>query len=258
VNQSGFMIETQNLGKTFAPPAWPISLAARRSARAARALHAVNLRVERGEIFGLMGPNGAGKTTLLRVLATLVIPSEGWARVSGADVVHDGDAVRRAIGLAAGEQRGFYWRLNGLENMEFFAGLLGLAPAAARRRAEHVLEIVDLLPYARESVEYYSTGMRQRLGIARALLSSPRVLLLDEPTRSLDQYATQRTHDLIRHLAEETGVTVLLATHHPAEAAALCDRAAILVDGSVLETVHLSDTNEAAMAAKYRSVIGAA
>ncbi|MGQ0550464.1 MAG: ATP-binding cassette domain-containing protein, partial [Armatimonadota bacterium] len=80
------MIETQNLGKTFAPPPWPISLAARRSTRAARALHAVSLTVERGEIFGLMGPNGAGKTTLLRVLATLILPSEGWARVSGSDV----------------------------------------------------------------------------------------------------------------------------------------------------------------------------
>ncbi|MGH2373529.1 MAG: ABC transporter ATP-binding protein, partial [bacterium] len=186
------MIETRNLGKTFVPPPWPISLAARRSSRAARALHAVNLVVERGEIFGLMGPNGAGKTTLLRVLATLILPSQGWARVAGADVVHDGGAVRRAIGLAAGEQRGFYWRLNGIENMEFFGGLLGLAPIEARRRAEHVLEVVDLLPYAREIVEYYSTGMRQRLGIARALLGTPRVLLLDEPTRSLDQHATQR------------------------------------------------------------------
>lgn len=252
------MIETQNLGKTFAPPPWPISLAARRSSRAARALHAVSLKVERGEIFGLMGPNGAGKTTLLRVLATLILPSQGWARVSGADVVHDSGAVRRAIGLAAGEQRGFYWRLNGIENMEFFAGLLGLAPTEARRRAERVLEMVDLLPYAREIVEYYSTGMRQRLGIARALLGKPRVLLLDEPTRSLDQHATQRIHDLIRHLAEETSMTVLLATHQPAEAAALCRRAAILVDGSILETVHLAATDEAAMAARYRSIIGAA
>ncbi|MGH2374402.1 MAG: AAA family ATPase, partial [bacterium] len=106
-------------------------------------------------------------------------------------------------------------------------------------------------------VEYYSTGMRQRLGIARALLGTPRVLLLDEPTRSLDQHATQRIHDLIRHLAQETGVTVLLATHQPAEAAAVCRRAAILVDGSILETVHLSATDEAAMAVRYRSIIGA-
>ncbi|MGQ0548346.1 MAG: ABC transporter ATP-binding protein, partial [Armatimonadota bacterium] len=212
--------------------------------------------VERGEIFGLMGPNGAGKTTLLRVLATLILPSEGWARVSGSDVVRDSGAVRRCIGLAAGEQRGFYWRLSGVENMEFFAGLLGLPPREARRRAETALDMVDLLPYAREVVEYYSTGMRQRLGLARALLGNPRVLLLDEPTRSLDPHATQRLHDLIRRLAQETGLTVLLATHQPAEAAAICRRAAILVEGSVVDTVALSAADEGVVAARYRSIIG--
>ncbi len=255
------MIETRNLGKTFHPSPWPLSLAGRRLVRPVQALRDVSLRIEGGEIFGLLGPNGAGKTTLLRVLTTLVLPSEGRARVCGADVVREGRAVRRATGMAPGKERGFYWRLSGRENLEFFAGLLGLAPGAARRRAEAVLEIVDLLPYANELVERYSTGMRQRLGVARALLGDPKVLLLDEPTRSLDQDAAGRTHGLIRRLAKEAGVTVVLTTHHPAEAAAICHRAAILVEGSVREVVSLSPGGETHslsidLAKRYQSLVG--
>ena len=133
------MIETWNLGKTFRAPPWPFSLAGRRSVRPVRALVGLSLRVERGEIFGLLGPNGAGKTTLLKVLATLLLPSEGGARVQGADVVREAAAVRRLVALATGDERAFYWRLSGRENLEFFAGLRGFARHAARRRAEAVL-----------------------------------------------------------------------------------------------------------------------
>lgn len=255
------MIETWGLGKTFTPPPWPLSLGGRRLQRPVRALHGVTLRIEPGEILGLLGPNGAGKTTLLRVLATLVLPSEGRAQVAGADIIRDGAAVRHAIGLAPGQERGFYWRLSGQENLEFFAGLLGMASAAARRRAEAALETVDLVHQAREIVERYSAGMRQRLGIARALLGDPQVLLLDEPTRSLDQDAAARTHGLIRRLASESGTTVLLATHHPAEAAALCARVAILVGGTLREVVSTSELGATGPAAsglteRYRSVVG--
>ncbi len=249
------MIETWNLGKTFRPAPWPISLAGRRLARPVRALHAINLRVERGEIFGLLGPNGAGKTTLLKVLATLVLPSEGGARVDGADVVRDAGAVRRAIGLVTGQERGFYWRLSGEENLEFFAGVLGFGPGAARRQAQRVLETVELLAHGREVVERYSTGMRQRLGIARALLGDPQVLLLDEPTRSLDAKAVSRTHGLIRSMTGEAGKTVLLATHDLSEAATLCHRAAVLVDGVVRDTVSMSSAGETGLAERYRALL---
>lgn len=251
------MIETWNLGKTFRPLAWPFSLSARRLMRPVRALYGVSLHVERGEVFGLLGPNGAGKTTLLKVLATLLLPSEGHAQVNGADLVRDEAVVRRAVGLATGDERGFYWRLTGRENLEFFAGLQGLSPWTARRRAGAVLELVDLLPYAQEVVTRYSTGMRQRLSIARALLGNPRVLLLDEPTRSLDPGAAQRVQALIQRLAREEGMTVLLVTHHLGEARAICHRVAILVAGRVGEVIPLPYIEEAALAERYRAVVEA-
>lgn len=176
--------------------------------------------------------------------------------MSGADVVRQGDAVRRVIGLVTGQERGFYWRLSGRENLEFAAGLLGLPRRASRRRVEAALEMVDLVPHSHEVVERYSTGMRQRLGIARGLLGDPQVLLLDEPTRSLDQGATERTHALIRRLAAETGTTVLIATHQLTEVASLCRRAAILVAGSLRDVVSLSSSGHADLAERYRVVVG--
>ncbi len=250
------MIETWGLGKTFASRRWPLALGGRQPAHRVRALHDVTLRIERGEIVGLLGPNGAGKTTLMRILATLVLPSEGRAKVAGADVVRDSSAVRRTLGLAPGQERGFYWRLSGRENLEFFAGLLGLSPTEARRRSGNALETVGLLPHAGDLVERYSTGMRQQLGIARALLGGPQILLLDEPTRSLDQDAAARTHGLIRRLAGEFGTTVVLATHHPAEAAALCRRVAILVEGMLREIITTSGSDGARLGERYQSAVG--
>src|SRR5579862_7302574 len=175
------MIETWNIGKTYRPPLGGLIAIGRRS-RKINALRGVTLQIGRGEVFGLMGPNGAGKTTLLRLLATLLPPSTGGGRIDGADLVWQAGVVRRLVGFASGEERGFYWRLSGRENLEFFAGLLGISPGAGRKRCDDVLELVDLLPMAHQPVAQSSTGMRQRLGIARALLGAPRVLLLDEPT----------------------------------------------------------------------------
>jgi len=250
------MIETWGLGKTFGPPPWPLGLVVPSARRPVRALHDVTLRLDQGEIVGLLGPNGAGKTTLLRILATLVLPSEGRVRVNEADIVRDSASVRRAVGLAAGQERGFYWRLTGMENLEFFAGLLGLSGAQARRRAAEALSAMDLEDHAHQTVERYSAGMRQRLGIARALLGKPRVLLLDEPTRSMDQNAAVRTHGIIRRLATESGVTVLLATHQPSEAAALCRRVAILVNGAVRDVIP-TPAPEGGLTERYRSAVGA-
>ncbi len=249
------VIETWDLGKTFGPPPWPLSLAGRRSPRPTRALAGVSVRVEPGEIFGLLGPNGAGKTTLLKVLATLLLPSEGGARVHSADVVGEAAAVRRLVALATGDERAFYWRLSGWENLEFFAGLRGLAPAGARRRAAAVLEIVDLQPYADEVVGRYSTGMRQRLSLARALLSDPPVLLLDEPTRSLDPVAAGRVQALIKRLSLEEGRTVLLATHQLGEAAALCHRIGILVAGTLRDVMVPRTVGEDGVRQRYHALL---
>ena len=247
------MITTTNLGKTFWPiPRW-LTLGGRGSSRPVRALSDVTLEVASGQVFGLLGPNGAGKTTLLKVLATLVRPSEGQAKVNGADVVHDDREVRRLVGLATGDERGFYWRLTGRENLEFFAGLRGLGPRAARRRSDAVLEIIGLGSAAGELVARYSTGMRQRLAIARALLGDPPVLLLDEPTRSLDPEAADQTRALLRAMAQE-GRTIMISTHGLAEAAGLCDRVAILIGGRVRDLMSVT-RNEEDLRMAYRNAL---
>jgi ABC-2 type transport system ATP-binding protein len=245
------MIDTCDLGKIYTPVFR--GLFGPRS-REVNALRKVTLRVERGEVFGLMGPNGAGKTTLLRLLATLVPPSAGHARVAGADLVREAARVRRVVGFASGEERGFYWRLSGLHNLEFFAGVLGMSPAAARSRAAEALERMDLLPMAGQPAGEYSTGMRQRLGIARALLGRPAVLLLDEPTRSLDPVAASGLHTLIARLAADSRTTVLLATHNFDEAARVCDRVAVLVAGAVREIVPGAAAGRD-VAARYRAAL---
>jgi ABC-2 type transport system ATP-binding protein len=249
------MIRTRDLSKIFFPAPWPLSLVGRQITHEVRALDAINLEIEPGEVFGIAGPNGAGKTTLLKVLSTLIQPSRGAARVNGADLIREAAAVRRSVGLATGEERGFYWRLTGRENLEFFGGLRGIAPREARHRATQALEIVDLLPMAKEPVRRYSTGMRQRLGLARALLGRPPVLLLDEPTRSLDPTAAHAIRALIRRLATDERVTVMIATHNLDEAEALCSRVAVLADGSVRSVVPVA-SGEGRLGDRYRAVLG--
>ena len=239
------MIETRNLGKTYGPRFWGV----RR--RPVPALRGVTLRVGPGEIFGIMGPNGAGKTTLLRLLATLVPPSTGTATIGDADLIRDSGRVRQLVGLASGEDRGFYWRLTARENLEFFAGLVGMAPGAARRRADEVLDLVDLGSMGGQPVGEYSTGLRQRLSIARALLGAPRVLLLDEPTRSLDPLAASWALALMERLALG-GATVLMATHSLEEAQRLCHRVAFLVRGCLREIVEVARC-EGRLESRYRS-----
>jgi ABC-2 type transport system ATP-binding protein len=249
------MIRTNDLGKTFFPPPWPISLVGRQIDHEVRALQNITFEVGHGEVFGIVGPNGAGKTTLLKVLSTLILPSCGTARINGADLVRRADAVRRSIGLATGEERGFYWRLTGGENLEFFGGLRGFSPREARLKASHALALVDLLPMAREPLTRYTTGMRQRLGLARALLGQPEVLLLDEPTRSLDPMAAQGVQALIRRLATDERVTVLIATHNLDEAEGLCSRVAVLVNGSVRSVVTVSP-GSGRLGDRYRALVG--
>jgi ABC-2 type transport system ATP-binding protein len=146
----------------------------------------VSCDVQPGEFFGLLGPNGAGKTTLFKMLATLTSPDEGWATVHGVDVMKDPRAVRRMIAPVAADERGLHWRLSALENLRLFATLYALRGSELQARIDEVLGVVGLRGAERRTVGTYSSGMRQRLLIARALLIRPRVLLLDEPTRSLD------------------------------------------------------------------------
>ncbi len=217
-------------------PSWRDLARLRFSGARLDVLRDVSLELQPGELFGLLGPNGAGKTTLLKILATLVTPDGGTVSVCGADVGSEPARVRRALGSAPPEERSLSWRLTGRENLELFGALHGLAAEEAARRAIELLALVGLDPAAADRmVGTFSSGMRQRLLIARSLVAGPRVLLLDEPTRSLDPMAARDLRRFIREtLCRERGLTVLLATHDPEEALRVCDRVGILHEGRLL------------------------
>ena len=197
-------------------------------------LECVNLRVKEGEVLGLLGPNGAGKSTLIKILCTLILPTEGKAYVNGYDVVKEGQKTRSSIGFITTDERSFYWRLSGRENLQFFATLHNLSPSQVRSKVEELLDVVHLKNRADEPFLNYSAGMKQRMAIARGLLNDPSVLFMDEPTRSLDPGAAKSLRDFIKeHIVAERGKTVFISTHQLDEAEQLCDTIAILDDGRI-------------------------
>jgi len=200
---------------------------------AVQALDGVDLEVQKGRVTAVLGKNGAGKTTLIRILSTAVVPDSGHAWIEDVDVARDPVTARRQVGVVLGEDRSFFWRLSGRQNLEFFAALRGLRRGEARRAADEALAAVELSAVSDRRVDRYSSGMRSRLGIGRALLGSPSVLLLDEPTRSLDPAVSCEIREVLRSLAEERGVAVFLATHDLHEAAALAAQAVVLERGKV-------------------------
>ena len=202
----------------------------------------VDLEVRRGEVYGLLGPNGAGKTTLLKILACLILPTRGVAEVEGRSVAGEEAHVKRSIGFVTADERSFYWRLSGEENLVFFARLYGLDAPAARRRARGLLRDMELEEVAGRQFMSYSSGMKQRLAICRALLHDPPIVCLDEPTRSLDPLAAKHLRAFItRRLHGEGGKTVLLATHNLQEAEEMCGRLAILNRGRVVRQGRLEE-----------------
>jgi ABC-type multidrug transport system ATPase subunit len=200
-----------------------------------QALQDVTCEVMEGEFFGLLGPNGAGKTTLFKTLATLVIPDQGRASVLGFDVVRDARSVRKVLIPVVADERSLRWRVSARENLRLYAVLYGVEAAALKGRVEEVLEVVGLSDTGTKMVGQFSSGMKQRLLIARALLARPRILLLDEPTRGLDPLTARRLRNFLREeVCGRQGCTILLATHSAEEAFDLCDRVAILTRGQLL------------------------
>jgi ABC-2 type transport system ATP-binding protein len=202
----------------------------------------LSLEVKRGELFGVLGENGAGKTTIIRMLSTTLLPTSGTARVDGFDVVRQSREVRELIGLVSAEDRSFYFRLTGRQNLEFFAALYHLSRTVARRRIDALLEIFGVVEQADQPFQTYSTGTRHKFAIARGLLTEPQVLFLDEPTRSLDPIAAAEVRLLVTdYIVGDLGRTVLLATHSLAEAEAICHRIAIIRAGSLVASGTLAD-----------------
>ncbi len=205
----------------------------RRSSREITALAGVDLELAAGEITALLGPNGAGKTTLMAICCDIVRADTGTVVVDGFDTVANGRKARRRIGLVTTDDRSFFWRLSARENLQFFAALQGLDRGEAKRRSEDFLERFGLKAHADRRFATYSTGMKKRLSLARALLHKPSVLLLDEATNGLDVEGTDVLLDLVKHEATREGAAVLWATHRAEELAALCDRVTVLVGGQL-------------------------
>jgi ABC-2 type transport system ATP-binding protein len=193
-----------------------------------RAVDEVSFSVAEGEILGLLGHNGAGKTTTIRMLTGRARPTSGRALIAGLDVVHERERVKPLINLVFEEQN-LYERQSGRENLELFGKLYGAPPA----RVPELLERVGLTDAASRRVRTYSSGMKQRLLIARALVNDPRVLFLDEPTKGLDPSSAREVRGIIREHAR-AGATVFLTTHYMEEADELCERVAFLAAGKIV------------------------
>jgi ABC-2 type transport system ATP-binding protein len=193
-----------------------------------RAVDGISFSVDQGEILGFLGHNGAGKTTTVRMLTGRARPTAGGARVGGFDVVHHREQMKPLINLVSEEQN-LYVRMTGRENLTFFCQLYGL-PA---KRADELLEQVNLAADAKRKVKDYSSGMKQRLLIARALLNEPRILFLDEPTRGLDPTSAREIRQMVLRHAQG-GATVFLTTHYMEEADELCNRVAFLSQGKIV------------------------
>jgi ABC-2 type transport system ATP-binding protein len=228
------IVRLEGLSKRFpVRRGWKDSLRRPRGTEWTEVVRDVRCEIRAGECFGLLGPNGAGKTTLFKMLATLVLPDAGTASVGGFDLVRDAAKVRRLLTPVIADERSLYWRISARENLRLFASLHGLHGSAARERIAELLATVELADSAK-MVGMFSSGMKQRLLIARALISRPRILLLDEPTRSLDPISARALREFLRtEIAGRQGCTIFLATHSTEEALELCDRVAVLDRGRI-------------------------
>jgi len=222
-------IETQSLVKTFKTKHGFL----KRTTRSTEAVRGISFHVDKGELFGLLGPNGAGKTTTVKMLSTLLIPTSGSIHILGQDILQHTREVRKHIGFTFGGARGLYGRLTGIENLRYFAELYAMSPYETRTRIAELLELVGLKDCGNDRVETYSSGMQQRLHLARALLHDPELIFLDEPTVGIDPVGARELRATVKQLKAQ-GKTILLTTHYMAEADELCDRIAIINHGQIV------------------------
>jgi ABC-2 type transport system ATP-binding protein len=216
--QNESMIEVKNLTKKF---------------KKFTAVDNISFDVKKGEIFGLLGPNGAGKSTTMRLLSTLSRPTSGTAVIGGYDIVKNDNQVRHLIGLVS-EKMIMYSRLTAKENLWFFGSLFDIPKDVLEKRIDDLLELVELTKYKNVQVGTFSTGMRQRINVVRALLNMPQVLFLDEPTLGLDPQSSVEIREFIKKLNREKGTTVVITTHMMVDADLMCDRIAIVDHGKIV------------------------
>jgi ABC-2 type transport system ATP-binding protein len=212
------MIEVRNLTKTFGKFV---------------AVDNISFDVKKGEIFGLLGPNGAGKSTTMRMLSTLSRPTSGTATINGYDIVKEDTKVRQTIGLVS-EKMIMYSRLTAKENLWFFGTLFNIPKDVLSKRIDELLDLVQLTKFKDTQVGTFSTGMRQRINVVRALLNMPKVLFLDEPTLGLDPQSSVEIREFIKKLNREKGTTIIVTTHMMVDADLMCDRIAIVDHGKIV------------------------
>lgn len=225
------MLQVRDVCKTFSSTGMnPFG-----KARVTHALDHVTMDARAGEIVALVGRNGAGKSTLMKILCTVVTPDGGQAAVNGHDVVRHAAAVRRSIGLAGGDERSFYWRLSARQNLHLFAVLQNMPLKDINPRVDALLHRFGLMDKADVAFRNFSTGMKQRLALARSIMHEPRVLLLDEPNKGLDPLLQESLKSFLTdELVARQGMTLLVATHDLGMAAAVADRVALLDKGRLL------------------------
>jgi ABC-2 type transport system ATP-binding protein len=198
------------------------------------ALSNVSLQIKRGDRIAVMGPNGAGKTTLLKLIAGVLLPTAGKVLVDGRSTLELSTAARKSVGFVFNEERSFFWRLSGAQNLEFFGALDNLHGRELQQRIEYLMDLVGLQEARDKSVAAYSSGMKQRLALARVLITEPDVLILDEPTRALDPLACDEVVELVLSTVHrDSGKTVLMATHRAEEASLLCNEVLIVGKGVI-------------------------
>lgn len=226
-------LEVRDLTKVFpVRRRWVDLIKHPRRGKDVAAIDDLSLSVNSGELFGILGPNGAGKTTFFKILSTLILPDIGTAKVFDYDVVEHPSRVRAVLSPVIADERSLNWRISARENLRLYAYLYGLRGRRASDSVTELLDLVGLSEAGHKMVGAFSSGMKQRLLLARSLLSRPRVLLLDEPTRSLDPVAARQFRTFLRQdIVERRGCTVLLATHNSEEALELCDRVMVLDRG---------------------------
>jgi ABC-2 type transport system ATP-binding protein len=220
-------IKAEGIFKTFRSGWW--------SKRKKEVLRGINLQIEEGEIFGILGPNGAGKTTLLSILSTLLLPDRGKIQILGVDSLQNGHWIRGKMNISSGNAN-FLWSLTVKENLHFYGMLYGLVGKEREKKIEALIKLFNLKEHQDIPFDELSTGMKQRLSLAKALINDPEILFLDEPTVGLDPDVSIRIREQILSIHKERGMTVLLTTHNMREAEFLCNRIAFLKDGEILTT----------------------